>query len=42
MERILKENQDIAIVYTTHNETGTSILNPVREIGLFLKGKVER
>lgn len=34
VEHILKENQDIALVYTTHNETGTGILNPVREIGL--------
>ena len=33
MEQALKENADIAIVYTTHNETGTGILNPVREIG---------
>lgn len=33
VEQILKENQDITLVYTTHNETGTGILNPVREIG---------
>lgn len=33
VEQALKENADIAIVYTTHNETGTGILNPVREIG---------
>lgn len=33
IEDILKENRDIAIAYTTHNETGTGILNPVREIG---------
>lgn len=33
IERTLKENEDIALVYTTHNETGTGILNPVREIG---------
>lgn len=33
IERTLKENTDIALVYTTHNETGTGILNPVREIG---------
>ena len=25
VEQILKENQDIALVYTTHNETGTGI-----------------
>ncbi len=36
VEQILKENQDIALVYTTHNETGTGILNPVREIGLLV------
>lgn len=33
VERILDENPDIAAVYTTHQETGTGILNPVREIG---------
>ena len=33
VEQILKGNRDIALVYTTHNETGTGILNPVREIG---------
>lgn len=32
-EQTLKENPDIALVHTTHNETGTGILNPVREIG---------
>lgn len=33
VEKTLSENPDIALVYTTHNETGTGILNPVREIG---------
>ena len=33
VERTLDENPDIAAVYTTHQETGTGILNPVREIG---------
>lgn len=33
MERTLQENPDIALVYTTHNETGTGLLNPIREIG---------
>lgn len=33
VERTIKENPDIAVVYTTHNETGTGVLNPVREIG---------
>ena len=33
IEKTLQENQDIALVHTTHNETGTGILNPVREIG---------
>ena len=33
IEKTLKENPDIALVYTTHNETGTGILNPIREIG---------
>lgn len=33
IEQVLKENPDIALVHTTHNETGTGILNPIREIG---------
>ena len=33
VEKVLKENPDIALVYTTHNETGTGLLNPIREIG---------
>ncbi len=33
VEQTLKENPDIAIVYTTHHETGTGLLNPIREIG---------
>lgn len=33
IEKALRENPDIALVHTTHNETGTGILNPVREIG---------
>lgn len=33
VEEILCKNPDIALVYTTHNETGTGILNPIREIG---------
>ncbi len=33
IEETLKKNPDIALVYTTHNETGTGILNPIREIG---------
>lgn len=33
VEQVLKENPDIALVHTTHNETGTGILNPIREIG---------
>ena len=33
IEKTLRENPDIALVHTTHNETGTGILNPVREIG---------
>lgn len=33
VEQTLKENLDIALVHTTHNETGTGILNPVKEIG---------
>ncbi len=33
IEEKLKSDPDIAVVYTTHNETGTGILNPIREIG---------
>ena len=33
VDNTLKDNPDIALVYTTHNETGTGILNPIREIG---------
>lgn len=33
VEQTLKDNSDIALVHTTHNETGTGILNPVKEIG---------
>lgn len=33
VEDTLKANPDIAIVYTTHHETGTGVLNPIREIG---------
>lgn len=32
-EDVLKANPDITMVYTTHNETGTGLLNPIREIG---------
>ncbi len=33
VEKTLRENPDIALVHTTHNETGTGILNPIKEIG---------
>lgn len=33
VEKTLKENPDIALVHTTHNETGTGILNPISAIG---------
>lgn len=33
IEETLKNDKDIAIVYTTHHETGTGILNPIRKIG---------
>ena len=32
VEKTMKENPDIAVVYTTHNETGTGVGNPIREI----------
>ena len=31
--RVLAADKDIALVYTTHHETGTGVLNPIREIG---------
>ena len=33
IEETLKNNPDIGLVHTTHQETGTGILNPIREIG---------
>ena len=33
VEKTLQDNPAIALVHTTHNETGTGILNPIREIG---------
>lgn len=33
LERTLAAHPEIALVYTTHNETGTGLLNPVREMG---------
>ena len=33
VSQTLERNKDIAVVYTTHHETGTGILNPIREIG---------
>ena len=33
VEQTLKDNPDIAVVYATHHETGTGLLNPIRPIG---------
>lgn len=33
IEKKLKMHRDVGLVHTTHNETGTGILNPIREIG---------
>ncbi len=33
IEELLKTEDKISLVYVTHNETGTGILNPIREIG---------
>ncbi len=33
VEKILADDPAIALVYTTHHETGTGLLNPIREIG---------
>jgi 2-aminoethylphosphonate-pyruvate transaminase len=34
IEETLQKNTDIHLVYATHNETGTGLLNPIREIGI--------
>lgn len=33
VKAVLEAHEDIALVHTTHNETGTGILNPIAEIG---------
>ena len=33
VKKALDADSNIAVVYTTHNETGTGVLNPIREIG---------
>lgn len=33
VEEVLKKEKDIAVVYACHHETGTGVLNPIREIG---------
>lgn len=33
VEQTLKDNPDVAVVYCCHHETGTGVLNPIREIG---------
>ena len=33
IEEILKQNDDIGYIYMTHHETGTGLLNPIREVG---------
>ena len=33
VEQALKEDLDVAVVYCCHHETGTGVLNPIREIG---------
>ena len=33
VEMILKDDPEISMVYATHHETGTGVLNPIREIG---------
>ena len=42
VRKTVEEDKDIAVVHTTHNETGTGILNPIREIGALVHafGKV--
>lgn len=33
VENVLKTEADVAVVYACHHETGTGLLNPVRELG---------
>lgn len=33
IKEVLEANPDIKLVHTVHNETGTGLLNPIREIG---------
>ncbi len=33
IEETLKDNSDIGYVYMTHHETGSGLLNPIREVG---------
>ena len=33
IEELLKKDKDIAVVYACHHETGTGVLNPIREMG---------
>lgn len=33
IEQTLKDNPDVKVVYCCHHETGTGILNPIKEIG---------
>lgn len=33
VRQVLEENRDIAMVYVVHHETGTGLLNPIRELG---------
>lgn len=33
VEQALVDNTDVAVVYCCHHETGTGVLNPIREIG---------
>lgn len=33
VEATLRAHPDVALVYATHNETGTGLLNPIRELG---------
>lgn len=33
VEETLKKEKDVAVVYCCHHETGTGVLNPIREVG---------
>ena len=33
IEKVLRENDDVGYIYMTHHETGSGLINPIREVG---------